>query len=95
MSENSVKISVFPITGAPSCSVPLPINNWRVSTAQPSSAPANCGRFSINPLRLVILEICTMAIYVYLFDQVFMLLDSTAQLAWSIPLSNIQIHRLL
>ena len=46
MSEYSVRISTLLCSsGEPSASVPGPIYNWRVSTAQPSSAGARgCGR---------------------------------------------------
>jgi hypothetical protein len=49
-------------TGAPSVSSPLPMNNCRVSTAQPSSAPASgSGKSCARPFRCVILDICKMA----------------------------------
>ena len=51
---NSVSISVLPMTGAPSSSVPFPIYSCRVSVLQPNSAPASCGKFELIPLRLVI-----------------------------------------
>ena len=50
-------LSVTPICGAPSAIVPLPMYNWRVSTAQPSSADASCGRSCCSPLRCWILDI--------------------------------------
>ena len=67
-SSCSVIIFVLPTAGEPSATLPLPIYNARLSTAQPNSPPANCGIPFVPLPRLTwILEICTTAIICSLF----------------------------
>ena len=52
-----VIISVFPTAGAPSATVPFPMNNFCSSTTQPNSPAANCGKSVFRPRLCCILDI--------------------------------------
>ena len=53
-----VRISVLPITGAPSATVPLPINNLWTSTTHPNSPLSKIGKSCSNPDRTLIFDVC-------------------------------------